>query len=69
MVVLRRTCRLRGAFLAKSRLSKVRTGNEAALELLEDIAIAAPTSAMGEPPDEGRLSVGRDAKGPSGEGR
>ncbi len=57
--------------MAKSRLSTVRTGNEAELELLEDIAVTAPTSARDEPPDEesGPLSVDRDARGTRGEGR
>ena len=49
----------------------MRTGNEVALELLEDIAIAAPTSARDEPPDEesGPLSVSRVSRGTRGEGR
>lgn len=40
----------------------MRTGNEAALELPENIAVVAPTSARGNPPDEmlRPLSISRD---------
>jgi hypothetical protein len=43
----------------------IRMGNETALEVLEDIAVAAPTSAREEPPDEESrlLSPGRETRG------
>jgi hypothetical protein len=45
------------------------TGNEAELEALEDIAVAAPTSAIDELPEERATIAGRVSGGNSGDGR
>jgi hypothetical protein len=45
------------------------TGNEAELEVLEDIAVAAPTSAIEELPEDRATVAGRVRGGNSGDNR